>query len=47
MYTSYGNVKLNISRDRKGELEPQIIKKYQNTVSQDMQEKSYPCMQKA
>ena len=26
-------------RDRKGEFEPQIVKKYQNTVTQDMEEK--------
>ena len=32
-------MKLDIPRDRKGEFEPQIIKKYQNTVSQDMEEK--------
>lgn len=28
-----------ISRDRNGEYEPQLIKKYQNTVTQDMEEK--------
>lgn len=28
-----------IPRDRKGEYEPQLVKKYQNTVTQDMEEK--------
>ena len=28
-----------IPRDRNGEYEPQLIKKYQNTVTQDMEEK--------
>lgn len=39
MHTSYGNMELNIPRDRKGEFEPRLIKKYQNTVTQDMAEK--------
>lgn len=30
---------LDIPRDRKGKFEPQVIKKYQNTVTQDMEEK--------
>ena len=37
MHTSYGD--MEIPRDRKGEYEPQIIKKYQNTLTQDMEEK--------
>lgn len=28
-----------IPRDRNGDYEPQLIKKYQNTVTQDMEEK--------
>ncbi len=28
-----------IPRDRKGDYEPQVVKKYQNTVTQDMEEK--------
>ena len=32
-------MELDIPRDRKGEFEPQIIKKYQNTITQDMEEK--------
>ena len=39
MRTSYGDMELDISRDRKGDFEPQVIKKYQNTVMQDMEEK--------
>ena len=30
---------IEIPRDRKGESELQVIKKYQNTVTQDMEEK--------
>ena len=32
MHTSYGDMEIDIPRDRKGEFEPQIVKKYQNTV---------------
>lgn len=39
MHTSYGDMELDIPRDRNGEFEPQVIKKYQNTVTQDMEEK--------
>jgi len=39
MHTSYGDMDLDVPRDRKGEFEPQIVKKYQNTISQDMEEK--------
>ena len=39
MHTSYGDMDVAIPRDRKGEFEPQVIKKYQNTVTQDMEEK--------
>ena len=39
MHTSYGDMDIDIPRDRKGEFEPQIVKKYQNTVTQDMEEK--------
>ena len=38
MHTSYGDMEIDIPRDRKGEFEPQIVKKYQNTVTQDMEE---------
>lgn len=39
MHTSYGDMDLDIPRDRKGSYEPQVIKKYQNTITQDMKEK--------
>ncbi|PWJ49671.1 Transposase (or an inactivated derivative) [Faecalicatena contorta] len=39
MHTSYGDMELDVPRDRKGEFEPQVVKKYQNTVTQDMEEK--------
>lgn len=32
LHTSYGDMELDIPRDRKGEFEPQIIKKYQNRL---------------
>lgn len=40
MRTSYGDMDVAIPRDRNGEHEPQFIKKYQNTVTQDLEEKS-------
>ena len=45
MYTSYGDMDVAIPRDRNGDYEPQLIKKYQNTVTQDMEEKNtfYVC----
>lgn len=39
MHTSYGDMDIAIPRDRNGEYEPQLIKKYQNTVTQDMEER--------
>lgn len=39
MHTSYGDMDIEVARDRKGEFEPQVVKKYQNTVTQDMEEK--------
>ncbi len=32
MHTSYGDMELDIPRDRKGDFEPQVIKKYQNRL---------------
>ena len=34
--TSYGDVGVSVSRDRKGEFEPQLLKKNQTSVSQDI-----------
>jgi len=42
MHTSYGDMEIAIPRDRKGEYEPQLIKKYQNTITQDMEEPPAP-----
>ena len=42
-----GDMEIAVPRDRNGEYEPRLIKKYQNTVTQDMEEKILPCMQKA
>lgn len=39
MHTSYGDMDLKIPRDRNGEYEPQVIKKYQNSITPDMEEK--------
>ena len=39
MRTSYGDMDIAIPMDRQGEYEPQLIPKYQNTVTQDMEEK--------
>ena len=39
MRTSYGDMDIAIPGDRKGVYEPQLIPKYQNTVTQDMEEK--------
>ena len=36
---SYGDMDVAIPRDRNGDYEPQLIKKYQNSVTQDMEEK--------
>ena len=37
--TSYGDVGVSVPRDRKGEFEPQLLKKNQTSVSQDIEEK--------
>ena len=34
--TSFGEVDISVPRDRKGEFEPQVLKKNQTSVSQDM-----------
>lgn len=39
MHTSYGDMDIAIPCDRNGEYESQLIKKYQNTLTQDMEEK--------
>jgi transposase-like protein len=37
--TSFGDVEVSIPRDRKGEFEPQVLRKNQTSVSQDIEEK--------
>lgn len=37
--TSYGDVEVAVPRDRKGEFEPQLLKKNQTSISQDIEEK--------
>lgn len=37
--TSFGNVEVSVPRDRKGEFEPQLIKKNQTSIGQDVEEK--------
>lgn len=37
--TSMGSVEIDVLRDRNGEFEPQILKKNQTSISQDIEEK--------
>lgn len=37
--TSFGEVDVSVPRDRKGEFEPQVLKKNQTSISQDIEEK--------
>ena len=37
--TSFGNVDVSVPRDRKGEFEPQLLKKNQTSISQDIEDK--------
>lgn len=37
--TSFGDVEISVPRDRKGEFEPQVLKKNQTSISQDIEEK--------
>ena len=39
LHTSYGDMEIDVPRDRKGDFEPQVVKKYQNSITQDMEEK--------
>ena len=44
--TSFGDVEVTVPRDRKGEFEPQLLKKNQTSISQDIEEKSSRCTQR-
>lgn len=46
MHTSCGDMEMAVPHDRNGEYEPQLIKKYQDTVTQDMEEKILSCTQR-
>ncbi|MGL5903460.1 MAG: transposase, partial [Cetobacterium sp.] len=37
--SSAGEIEVNVPRDRNGEYEPQVVKKYQNTIGQDLEAK--------
>ena len=37
--TSFGDVEVSVPRDRKGEFDPQVLKKNQTSVSQEIEEK--------
>ena len=37
--TSFGDVEVSVPRDRQGEFEPQLLKKTQTSISQDIEEK--------
>ena len=39
LHTSFGDVEVSIPRDRKGEFEPQLPKKNQTSISQEIEEK--------
>lgn len=39
MKTSYGDVEINVPRDRAGEFEPQLVKKQQTSISGDIEER--------
>lgn len=39
LHTSYGDTDIKVPRDRQGEFEPQLVRKHQNTLTQDMEEK--------
>lgn len=44
--TSFGDVEVTVPRDRKGEFGPQLLKKNQTSISQDIEEKSSRCTQR-
>ena len=38
--TSFGNIKIEPPRDRNGEFDPQLLKKNQTSITQDVEEKN-------
>ena len=45
MKTSFGEIDIDVPRDRKGEFEPQLVKKQQTSLG-ILRKKYYPCMPK-
>jgi len=39
VHSSFGDIELSVPRDRKGEYEPQLVKKHQTSLSGDIEEK--------
>lgn len=39
VHSSFGDMHIEVPRDRKGEFEPQLIQKHQNTLTQDVEAK--------
>ena len=46
MHTSYGDMEIDIPRDRKGEFEPQIVKSIRIRSLRTWKKRSSPCMPK-
>ena len=46
MHTSYGDMEIDIPRDRKGEFEPQIVKKFRRRALRTWKQRSSPCTPK-
>ena len=44
--TSFGDVEVSVPRDRKGEFEPQVLKKNQTASVRTLRRKSCPCTPK-
>ena len=47
MKTSFGEVDIDVPRDRKGEFEPHLVKKQQTRLSGDIERRYYPCTPRA
>ena len=45
--TSFGDMPIQVPRDRKGEFDPVILKKNQTSISQDVEEKIFCCVNTA
>ena len=45
--TSFGDVEVSVPRDRKGEFEPQVLKKNQTSIGRTLRKKFCPCTPRA